>query len=107
MCYAEFSAHYRLDSTCNYEECVNDNQPVILNEITMEENHEPCNLPYAVPLMSSKKEILKCRKVRKVLRYYTPNKHKQPEKHAHHLLMLFYPFRDEKNDLTSSDSFYA
>ena len=46
----------------------------------------------------SSKNILRCRKARKVLRYYTPNKTKFPEKYAHHLLMLFLPFRNEETD---------
>ena len=50
-------------------------------------------------------ESLKCRKVKKVLRYYTPNKDKHPEKYAHHLLMLFFPFRDEERDLKVNDSY--
>ena len=43
------------------------------------------------------KEKLKCRNVKAVLRYYVPNRHKYPEKYAHHLLFLFYPFRNEEN----------
>ena len=45
--------------------------------------------------MSSKKEKLKCRKVRSVLRYHVPNRHKTPEQYAHHLLFMFFPFRIE------------
>ena len=43
----------------------------------------------------SSKEKLKCRKVKSVLRYHVPNSHKNPEKYAHHILFMFYPFRDE------------
>ena len=50
-------------------------------------------------------ESLKCRKVQKVLRYFTPNKDDHPEKYAHHLLMLFFPFRDEERDLKDRDSY--
>ena len=51
------------------------------------------------------KESLKCRKVQKGLRYFTPKKHKYPEKYAHHLLLLFYPFRDEEFDLKVDGSY--
>ena len=48
------------------------------------------------------KDKLKCRKVKAVLRYYVPNCHKYPEKYAHHLLFMFYPFRNE-DDLKSAN----
>ena len=44
----------------------------------------------------SSKEKLKCRQVKAVLRYHVPNRHKSPEKSAHHLLFMFYPFRNEQ-----------
>ena len=31
-------------------------------------------------------------KVEFVLGYHVPNKHKDPEAYAHHLLFMFYPF---------------
>ena len=43
---------------------------------------------------------LKCRKVPSVLRLFTPNKDKNYEIYAHHLLMLYYPFR-KGSDLKS------
>ena len=46
---------------------------------------------------------MRCRKVRRVLRYHTPNKHQYPEKYAHHLLLLFCPFRS-KNELLGGTS---
>ena len=46
--------------------------------------------------MNTKKK-LKCRNVKAVLRYYVTNRHKYPEKYAHHLLFLFNPFRNEEN----------
>ena len=49
------------------------------------------------------KEKLKCPKVKAVLRYHIPNCHKYPEKYAHHLLFMFYPFRNEQ-DLQSVNS---
>ena len=75
MCYAKFCASYELDIKKNNEE-ESDWQPKILNET----NHSSTHLPKNVPLMGVTKEKLRCRKVQKVLRYYTPNKHKFPEK---------------------------
>ena len=59
----------------------------------MEENNA-YPFPSVIPLMSSK-EKLKCRKIRAVLRYHVPNRHKYPEKYAHHLLFMYCPFRSE------------
>ena len=91
FCYAEFLAHYYVLPTISY-----DSQPTILEELLLEVNHNACNYPSTIPLMNSK-EKLKCRKVKAVLRYYVPNRYTCPEKYAHHLLFLFYPFRDEEN----------
>lgn len=102
MCYATFCANYVLDTKKTIDN--NDWQPVVLDETVNETNHDDLSFPKSVPLMSSK-EKLKCRKVPKVLRYYTPNQHKFPEKYAHHILMLFYPFRSEETDLKLSDSY--
>ena len=93
FCFAEFIAHYYLAPRKTEDE-ENDNQPEILNENVLEDNHNLCNYPSIIPLMSSK-EKLKCRKVKSVLRYHVPNRHKNPEKYAHHILFMFYPFRDE------------
>ena len=49
---------------------------------------------------------MKCRKVKAVLRYHTPNKRKEPESYFHHLLMLYYPWQDESN-LVASDQTYT
>ena len=46
--------------------------------------------------MSSKKK-LKCRKVEAVLRYHHPSPPKYIEQYLHHLLLAFYPFRDEEH----------
>ena len=70
--------------------------------LILELNHTPCNYPRIIPLMNSK-EKLKCRQVKAVLRYHVPNCHKHLEKYAHHLLFMFYPFRNEQ-DLMSDNS---
>ena len=41
-------------------------------------------------------ETMRCRKVRRILCYHVPNKRLSREIFAHHLLLFFYPFRDEK-----------
>ena len=104
MCYAKFCANYELDTKKNCED-ESDWQPKILNESVNSSNHNSTDLPKTVPLMGVTKEKLRCRKVQKVLRYYTPNKHKFPEKYAHHILMLFYPFRSEESDLKEAGSY--
>ena len=93
FCFAEFIAHFYLAPKKTEDE-ENDNQPEILNENVLEDNHNLCKYPSTIPLMSSK-EKLKCRKVKSFLRYHVPNRNKNPEKHAHHILFMFYPFRDE------------
>ena len=104
ICYATFCANYVLD-TSKKSTHENDWQPIVLDECVNELNHETNQtLPKNLPLMNSK-EKLKCRKVPKVLRYYTPNKHKYPEKYAHHIMMLFYPFRCEETDLKLNGSY--
>ena len=46
--------------------------------------------------LSASGEILSRRNRKIVLRYRKPNKERHPEKYAHCLLILFYPFTDEK-----------
>ena len=59
-------------------------------------------LPKKITLLSSEK--MKLRRVKKVLRFYQPNKLKNPEGYAHHLLMLYQPYRNEE-DLMTNDSY--
>ena len=75
---------------------VNDSQPTVLKDLLLESTPSACNYPSTIPLMNSK-EKLKCRQVKAVLQYYIPNRHKYPEKYAHHLLFMFYPFRNEEH----------
>ena len=46
--------------------------------------------------LSASGEILSRRKRKIALRYHKPNKDTHPEKYAHCLLIIFYPFTDEK-----------
>ena len=52
-------------------------------------------------------EKLKCRKIPYVLQYYVPNKETSPEKYAHHMLFMHYPFRDEKELLSGNPPTYV
>ena len=53
-----------------------------------------------------KKETMKCRKLKAVVRFHTPSKTTAPEKYCHHLLMLYYPWRQE-SDLLGHDNKYS
>ena len=90
LCLANFFAYYYTDFVLPD---TNDSQPVILDDDSV--SNASNSLPRTLPLMSSK-EKLKCRKDRQVLRYKNaPNKDLYPEEYAHHMLFLFYPFRNE------------
>ena len=49
---------------------------------------------------------MRCRKVRRILRYYVPNKLSSLGKFAHHILLLFCPFRYEKELLSGFPPLY-
>ena len=85
----------------------NDNQPVVLSDDLLENQHvdNGYRLPKKIKLMT-KKETMKCRKVRAVVRFHTPSKTTEPEKYCHHLLMLYYPWRQE-SDLLGHDNKYS
>lgn len=42
--------------------------------------------------MSSKEEIITCRKVKAVLRYHVPNQHAHQHEYAHHMRFMYHPF---------------
>ena len=94
FCYAQFLAYYVLDTNPKFAE-ENDCQPEVLNDDSSEQSSI-----FPKPLMSSK-EKMKCRNIKKVLRYHTPNVVTNAEAYSHHLLMLFFPFRKE-TDLISN-----
>ena len=52
----------------------------------------------------SANEKLKCRKVPSVLKYHVSNQHTHPEEYAHHLLFMYFPFRNE-NELKLNNSY--
>ena len=57
--------------------------------------------------MGTTKQVMKRRKVKAVIRNHKPNKTKVPELYFHHLLMLYYPWRNERDLLGSHDQTYA
>ena len=103
FCYAQFLAFYVLESNPKFTEMKNDCQPEILIDDDM---NQPCLYPKCLPLMSSK-EKMKCRRIRKVVRYHTPNPVTHAEAYAHHLLMLFFPFRNESDLISEVDNSYT
>ena len=94
MCFSGFLSLFYPKSRAT-KDLENDYQPVILDDELLETHHKDSNYPKEIPLMSSKK-ILKCRKVKTILRYYQPNPNKAFETYARHLLFSFYPFRNEE-----------
>ena len=100
MCYAEFLAFYVLETKPKDD---NDSQP----EVLVDDNIEgPLSYPKVIPLMRSK-DRMRCRSIKKIIRYHTPNVNLNPEEHAHYLLMLFYPFRNEQELSSQENSFLS
>ena len=104
FCYAEFSAYY-INDTNRLKDSDSEYQPDELQDKLIDNNHEENGYPKQIKLMKSK-QVMRCRKVRKVLRYHVPNSMLYPEKYAHHLLMLFYPFRNENELLSGTPLLY-
>ena len=90
LCYALFIKRYQLKT----KPIENDSQPEDLIDKLIETNHS-ISSSYPEVLVLSSGEKLHYHKVEMVLRYHVPNKFKDPEGYAHHLLFMFYPFRDE------------
>ena len=70
-----------------------------LDGTLIKNNHEGRSYLQKIKFMISA-ETMHCRKVRGILRYHVPNKPLSPEKVAHHVLLLFFPFRDKKQLLS-------
>ena len=104
MCYAEFLRYYSVVYEENNE---NDCQPNQLEDELIEANHQTVNGYPKVIRLKTMKGKLKCRKVPLVLRLHEPNRNKHPEDYAHHLLMLYLPFHDEKELLSVEHHTYA
>lgn len=73
----------------------NDSQPEALVEKHFETNHSTIS-SYPVLLALSSDGGLHYQKVEFVLSYQVPNKLKNPEGYAHHLLFVFYPICYER-----------
>ena len=112
LCLAEFAAYYYKEYRKDSNE-TSDAQPEVLTDNAIETQHSSTNihssLPNRIKLMNSS-ESMKCRKIKAVIRYHTPYKRKEPELFFHHLLMLYYPWRDEAtlcgNEHTYASKFY-
>ena len=106
LCLAEFAAFY-------YKQCqteddkANDNQPLVLSDDLLGNQlvDNGYKLPKKIKLIP-KKATKKCIKVRAVVRFHTPSKTTEPEKYCHHLLMLYYTWRQE-SDLLGYDHKYS
>ena len=75
----------------------NDIQPNDLSDEAIKENRSVNNnnsYPKRITLSSG--ETLVHRQVEFALSYHFPNKHKDLEAYAHHLLFMFNPFRSEE-----------
>ena len=83
-----------------------DAQPQVLIDSATETQHfDNDSLPDVIRLINTNEKI-KRRKIKAVIRYHKPNKQKEPELYFHHLLMLYYPRRDERN-LFGDDNTYV
>ena len=102
LCYALFIKRYHLKT----KPIENDSQPEELIDKLVETNHSISN-SYPEVLVLSSGERLHYHKVELVLRYHVPNKFKDPEGCAHHLLFMFYPFRDESELMVGQISSYS
>ena len=67
-------------------ELENSNRPKVLLEHYID---TPSSYPHYIPFMSSKRSL------KLVVTYHTPNPATNTEAYAHHLFMMFYPFRKE------------
>ena len=96
LCLAEFVAYYNKKYSKDYQETAG-SQPEVLTDDVIELHHNcgpDTSPPEKIRLMNTN-EVMKCRKVKAVIRYHKSNKTKEPELYFHHLLMLYFPWRDE------------
>ena len=107
LCLAEFAAYYYKDYRKDSDETSDAHPEVLTDEViqTQHSNSQDISLPLTIKLMNTK-EKMKCRKVKAVIRYHTPNKTKEPGRYFHHLLMLYYPWRNE-SELMAADQSYS
>ena len=82
---------------------------MVLSDDLVELNHvSNCEsvLPLLTIKLNNRKETMKRRKIKAVIRFHTPSKAKEPEKFYHHLLMLYFPWRKE-TDLLGDGQLYS
>ena len=103
LSFAEFSRYYYLPSNPKYKE--NDYHPELDDESISGMSNIGYTYPKKIKLLSNGK--LKCRKIPYVLQYYVPNKETSPEEYAHHMLFMYYPFRNEKELLSGNPPTYV
>ena len=104
MCLAKFASYY-YKQYYSKKGKDNDNQPVVLSDDVVENQHgDYSRVPNKIKLMTHI-ETMKYRKVQAVVRFHTPSKATEPEKYFHHLSMLYFPWRKE-SDLTGDDNTY-
>ena len=99
LCSAQFAAKCYKEYRTNSE--TNDAQPEILTHganklhVRLDTNADlSSQLPPRIKLVNSM-EVMECRTIRAVVHYHTPNKRKEPENYFHHLLIPYYPWRNE------------
>lgn len=99
LCLAQFAAYYYKSIKYNSDngDSTNDDQPEVLTDTLMEQQSPDENqLPKVLHLLHTN-EMMKKRKIRAVVRFHKFNEIKEPEKLAHHLLMLYFPWRNESH----------
>ena len=82
LCLAEFAAYYYKDYKIPSDE-TNDSQPDILTDAVAQSQHSNTSttesLPDKIRLLVTN-GVMKCTKIKAVVRFHTPNKRKEPEK---------------------------
>ena len=71
----------------------------------IKDHHEECSCTSKIKVLISG-QTMPCHKVRQIFPYQVPNKLLSPEKFAHHILLLCFAFRDEKQLLSGCPTLY-
>ena len=100
--YAEFLAYYTLQNKSGKTGIYQSDE---LDDNLIENNYEEYSYPKKVKLINSG-ETMCCPKVKRILRYHVPRKLLPPEKFVHPVMLLFFPFRDEKQLLSGCPPLY-
>ena len=80
-------------------------QPDELDDNLFENNHEECFYPKKIKFIISKETML-CPKIWSILQCPVPSKLTSPEQFPYQVLLLFYPFRYEKELLSNCPPLY-